>query len=129
VSLFSFIIVAKINHEALISSSFLLAILIELVNLVLILSRFYKAILFTKLLFDQLPLVNPYKWPVSMVRVLAKPWFKFWRSYLPSARFGIYGFDISGLIAFEFFEFFLKLLSFLKIILLTRLETILAISS
>jgi hypothetical protein len=125
VSLFSIIISTKINHEALMPNIFLLEILLELINLFFILARFYKAILFTKLLFDQLPLFNPYKWPLSMIRILAEPWFSFWRKYFPPVRLGAYGFDISGLVAFEFFEFLLKFISLLKFILLNRLENVL----
>lgn len=123
-SFLPFITSTRINHEAIVSYIFLLEGLIELMNLIYILGRFYKGLMLTKLLFDQLPLFNPYKWPLSMIRVLTEPWFRFWRKYFPPARVAGYGFDISGLIAFESFEFFLKFISFLKFILLIRLEAV-----
>lgn len=118
----SFIASSKTNSKILISYIFLLEGLIELSNLLYILGKFYKGLLYTKLLFDQLPLFNPYKWPLSMVRVLTDPWFRFWRKNFPPARVGGHGFDISGLIAFESLEIFLKFVSFLKLLLLIRLQ-------
>nr|QOU10651.1 photosystem I assembly protein Ycf19 [Poteriospumella lacustris] len=87
-----------------------------------ILGKFYRGLLYTKLLFDQLPLFNPYKWPLSIIRILTDPWFRFWRKHFPPARVRGQGFDISGLIAFESLEIFLKFISFLKLLLLIRLQ-------
>lgn len=123
-SFLKFIQIRQKSAETLHYSIFILETLIEFTNLIYILGRFYKGLIFTKLLFDQLPLFNPYKWPLSMVRILTEPWFQFWRKYFPPARLGGYGFDISGLVAFETFELILKSISFFKFLLLIRLEEI-----
>lgn len=121
-SFLKFFQIGQKSTEGILSAIFILEGLIEFTSLIYIFGRFYKGLIFTKLLFDQLPLFNPYKWPLSMVRILTEPWFRFWRKYFPPARLGGYGFDISGLIAFETFELILKSISFLKLLFLIRLE-------
>ncbi len=122
VSFLKFLQTGQKSTKSIFSAIFILEGLVEFTSLIYIFGRFYKGLIFTKLLFDQLPLFNPYKWPLSMVRIITEPWFRFWRKYFPPARLGKHGFDISGLIAFETFELLLKSVSFLKLLLLIRLE-------
>ena len=126
-TVFTFMLSAKSAQEALISYIFFLEGWVEVLNALYILGRFYKGLLFTKLVFDQLPLFNPYKWPLSIVRILTDPWFRFWRTHFPPARIAGYAFELSGLIAFEVFEIFLKGVSFLKMLLISKLDMTLSL--
>jgi len=64
--------------------------------------KFFKVLCFTKLTFDQLVLFNPYRWPLSVIRVLTGFYFKIWHNLLPPVRLGTGSMDLSILMGLEF---------------------------
>ena len=63
--------------------------------------KIYRILCFSKITFDQLPLLNPYKWPLSIFRVAANPYFKFWQNRIPQLKLGKFSYDISVILALE----------------------------
>jgi len=61
----------------------------------------YRILCYSKITFDQLPLLNPYKWPLSIFRVAANPYFKFWQNRVPQLKLGKFSYDISVILALE----------------------------
>ena len=88
------------NEYATFFASFLL-ILSDLTACVYTLLKIFRILCFSKVTFDQLPLLNPYKWPLSFFRVATKPYFQFWSRILPSLRLGKVSYDVSTILGLE----------------------------
>jgi hypothetical protein len=52
--------------------------------------------------FEQMPLFNPYIWPLSVIRVYTIPYFMFWFKLIPPLRLGRYTLNISHILGIEF---------------------------
>ena len=63
--------------------------------------KIYRILCFSKITFDQLPLLNPYKWPLSLVRITTKPYFRFWSKMLPKLKLGKAAYDMSAILGLE----------------------------
>ena len=77
----------------------------EILTYIYVLAKIYRVLCFTKIIFDQLPLFNPYRWPLSFIRVVTKPYFDLWERLLPTLKFGKFAYDISGIVGIEFLSF------------------------
>jgi hypothetical protein len=73
----------------------------DLISYMYLLLKIYRVLCFSKITFDQLPLLNPYKWPFSFIRIVTKPYFKFWSKLLPNLRIGSGSYDISAIVGLE----------------------------
>lgn len=82
----------------------------------------YRIICYTKIVFDQLPYFSPYRWPLSIIRKLTDPYFKFWSKLLPLLRIGRSPFDISSIISLEILSTLLNGIFHLKVFLLLEAE-------
>lgn len=80
---------------------YLLRFLLDIFDDLLLLLRIYRVLCFVKITFEQLPMYNPYKWPLSFIRVLTRPYLAFWDKFLPNVRFGNMTFEISTMVALE----------------------------
>lgn len=87
-----------------------------------ILLKAYRIICYTKIVFDQLPYFNPYQWPLSIIRKLTNPYFKFWSKILPLLRVGRSPFEISTIISLELLSTLINRISHLKLFLLLQAE-------
>jgi hypothetical protein len=63
--------------------------------------KIYRILCFTKITCDQLPLINPYRWPISFLRIVTKPYFKFWSTKLPNLKLGKVSYDVSAILGLE----------------------------
>ena len=81
--------------------SYSLVLLSDLIACLYTLLKIYRILCFSKITFDQLPLLNPYKWPISFFRVVTRPYFKFWQKLLPSLRLGKVSYDVSTILGLE----------------------------
>lgn len=73
----------------------------DLISYMYLLLKIYRVLCFSKITFDQLPIINPYKWPFSFIRIVTKPYFKFWSKLLPNLKIGSGSYDISAIIGLE----------------------------
>lgn len=73
----------------------------DLISYFYLVLKIYRILCFSKLTFDQLPLINPYKWPFSFIRIITRPYFNFWSKLLPNLKFGSGSYDISAIIGLE----------------------------
>ena len=46
-------------------------------------------------------MLNPYVWPLSVIRIMTVPYFQFWSKLLPTLKFQKSSVEISGIIALE----------------------------
>ncbi len=74
----------------------------DLLAFLYILLKIYKILVFTKIILNQLPLFNPYIWPISLIKKLTKPYFKFCRHTIPRIYVGKRKFDVSMVLGLEF---------------------------
>ena len=81
--------------------AYLLILMADLIAYSYTLLKIFKVLCFTKITFDQLPLLNPYKWPLSIFRVITKPYFQFWSRLLPSLKLGKVSYDVSTILGLE----------------------------
>ena len=92
-----------------------------------ILIKIYRMICYCKLLMDQMPLFNPYIWPLSTIRVITSPYFNIFHKLLPNFTFGRYTFNISILLSLEFLGAILSFIIRFKMIVLSHADTLLKI--
>lgn len=90
-----------------------------------ILIKTYRMLCYCKLVMDQMPLFNPYIWPLSTVRVITSPYFNFFNKLLPNFTFGRYTFSISILLCLEFLGAILSFLIRFKMIVLSHADSLL----
>ena len=76
--------------------AYLFLLVSDLIGYTYILLKVYRILCFSKITFDQLPFLNPYKWPLSLIRIITKPYFKFWSQILPNLRLGKVSYDVSS---------------------------------
>lgn len=63
--------------------------------------KVFKVLCYLKLTIDWFPLINPYNWPFSLLRLITKPYFKFWLNVLPYIRFRRTSVNVAHLVAIE----------------------------
>ena len=80
---------------------YFLTLFSDLLAYVYVLLKIYRILCFTKITFDQLPILNPYKWPLSFFRIITKPYFKFWSDRLPNLKLGKVSYDVSAILVLE----------------------------
>ena len=102
-----------------------LILLSDLLACVYTLLKIFRILCFSKVTFDQLPLLNPYKWPLSFFRVATKPYFKFWSTLLPSLKLGKVSYDVSTIFGLEALSSFIFLSLQLRASTFTEAERIL----
>lgn len=71
--------------------------------------KIYRILCFSKITFDQLPLLNPYKWPLAFFRIVTQPYFRFWARLLPTMKLGNSTYDISIILGLEAISCFIFL--------------------
>lgn len=64
--------------------------------------KLYRFLCIFKIFSTQIPLYNPYEWPLNIVHVLTAPYFKIWSKIIPFLKFPGTSFDFSVMIALEF---------------------------
>jgi uncharacterized protein YggT (Ycf19 family) len=93
----------------------LINLLPEIIILFSVILKFYKLFFFTKIILDQMSMFNSYTWPFSILRIIYKPYLKFWSRFLPKVKVGNSIIDISFIVGLEFLNKLSKLLFHLKI--------------
>jgi hypothetical protein len=88
----------KLNLEIL---AYLLIIISDFCGFLFTFIKLYRILCFTRLTFDQLPIFNPYKWPLAFIRISTNPYFRFWSKLLPNLKIGKVSYDISGIVGLE----------------------------
>jgi hypothetical protein len=81
--------------------AYLFVLLSDLMACLYTLLKIFRILCFSKITFDQLPLLNPYKWPISFFRVVTKPYFQFWAKLLPTLKVGKVSYDVSTILGLE----------------------------
>lgn len=90
-----------------------------------VLLKIFRVLCYTKLTFDQLPCYNPYRWPLSLIRIITKPYFQFWTNILPGipgVGKGTTTYDIGVILGLEFLVGLATVISYLKLIFLIEAE-------
>ena len=115
-------LIHAIKHASLLDSFLIHSLIcqIELCDLLSSFIRLYRIILYIKIIFDQLPLFNPYEWPLVIIHTITRPYIRFFEKVFPKIRLGRYFiFDVSYLFTFEFLNLFLR---FIKLFAENRLD-------
>lgn len=81
--------------------AYVLLLMADLIGYCYLLLKVYRILCFSKITFDQLPVLNPYKWPLSLIRVVTEPYFRFWSKLLPNLRLGKVSYDVSAILGLE----------------------------
>jgi uncharacterized protein YggT (Ycf19 family) len=76
----------------------LINLLPEIIILFSVILKFYKLFFFTKIILDQMSMFNSYTWPFSILRIIYKPYLKFWSRFLPKVKVGNSIIDISFIV-------------------------------
>jgi uncharacterized protein YggT (Ycf19 family) len=86
--------------------------------------KVYRILCFLKITFDQMPLFNPYKWPLSFVRIITRPYLAFWARFLPNLKFGNMSYEISTIVALEFLACILRVSFYIRLYIFHQLEIV-----
>lgn len=97
----------------------------DLFGYIYIILKIYRILCYSKITFDQLPLLNPYKWPFSIFRVAANPYFRFWQNRVPQLKLGKFSYDISVILALEMLSIFIGLSLQIRVLLFKIAERVL----
>ena len=89
------------NPENIRFIAYILVLISDLVAFLYTLLKIYRILCYSKITFDQLPILNPYKWPFSFFRIITKPYFKFWGNRVPSLKLGKVSYDVSSIVGLE----------------------------
>lgn len=76
-------------------------VILNIFSYVYILVKFYKFLCYVKITCEWFPMLNPYVWPLSVIRIMTVPYFQFWSKLLPTLKFQKSSVEISGIIALE----------------------------
>jgi hypothetical protein len=95
--------------------------ILDILDILYIFIKVFRAFCFTKLTLDQLPTLNPYIWPISFFRIFTNSYFKFWSNILPNIKVGSSSFDISTLVAMEFLNRMLNIFLWIKVIFIENI--------
>lgn len=79
--------------------------------------KVYRLLCFIKITFDQLPYFNPYRWPLSFIRIMTKPYLSFWAKFLPRVRLGYQSYEVSSIVGLEFLASLTRMAFRLRLIL------------
>ncbi len=101
---------------------YLLRFLANLMDYLYVSIKIYRILCFAKLTFEQLPLYNPYKWPLSFIRIATRPYLSFWSRFLPNLKIGHMTHEISTVIALEILSALLKISFTSRSFLLAKAE-------
>ena len=101
-------------------------LLSDVIAYIYTLLKIFRILCFSKITLDQLPLVNPYKWPLSFFRVVTQPYFRVWQKLLPSLKFGKVSYDVSTILGLEALSCFISLSVHLRAASFTYAQNILA---
>lgn len=104
-----------------------LLLLSDLSAYVYTLLKIYRILLYSKVTFDQIPLLNPYKWPFSFFRIITQPYFKLWNKLLPNLRMGNAAYDVSTIIGLEAISSIISFSLHFRAATFVQAETILSI--
>ena len=97
----SFIILLLMSSNFILLCVYQITWISDLFGYLYVILKAYRILCYSKITFDQLPLLNPYKWPLSIFRVAANPYFKFWQNRIPQLKLGKFSYDISVILALE----------------------------
>ena len=75
--------------------------LVNFVSYIYIFIKFYRVLCYSKMTFEWLPIINPYRWPFSFFQILTEPYFAFWAKIFPSVRFENSSVEISAIVGLE----------------------------
>lgn len=100
--LFSFLLNSSLEEKTTTLTSYYVSIfLLNIISYLYVFVKFYKILCYSKLTFDWLPMVNPYRWPFYMFNILTQDYFQFWRRVLPTIKFEKSSMEISAIIGLE----------------------------
>nr|AIM52782.1 putative protein Ycf19 [Ochromonas sp. CCMP1393] len=91
--------------------------------------KVYRILCFSKITCDQMPLLNPYTWPFSMIRVSTAPYFRFWGKVLPNLKFGNGSYDVSAILGLEMLSGMISVCSYCRSISLQEAQRVILESS
>ncbi len=91
----------------------------SVISTIYFLIKSYRICFFLKIIFDQLPLFSPNKWPLSPISGLASPLIRFSQYYLPTINIGPLDLSVTFILILETFE---ALINFLEDILLDQIS-------
>jgi len=89
------------NLETVRFTVYLTIFISDCIGYIYLLLKIFRIFCFTKITLDQLPFFNPYKWPISLIRIITKPYFKFWSKLLPNLKLGKVSYDVSSILGLE----------------------------
>jgi hypothetical protein len=88
--------------------------IINCLTFLYLIAKIYKIIFFIKVIFEQLPLFNPNKWPLSIIYILSSPITNFTQYYIPTIKLGPIELEVYFLLAFEIFDTVIEFLENIK---------------
>jgi uncharacterized protein YggT (Ycf19 family) len=75
--------------------------LVNFISYSYLIIKAFKVLCYSKLTIAWFPMINPYKWPFSIIYQLTRPYFSFWSKILPNLRLETSALEISGIVGVE----------------------------
>ncbi len=103
---------------------FLLNFIANIFDYLYVFLKIYRILCFAKITFDQLPICNPYKWPIAFIRVVTRPYLSIWHKFLPNLRIGNMTHEVSSIIAVEFLSSIVRFSFYIRIFLYSQIDSL-----
>jgi uncharacterized protein YggT (Ycf19 family) len=98
---------------------------LEILDLIVLSTKFFRVIILFRIIIDQLPLFNPYEWPLVVLYKLTRPFFKLIRKFVPPIIVGYNCFNITNLMAISLSGLMVKISVYIASIPYNQLQRIL----
>lgn len=105
--------------------AYFLLFLTDMIGYSYVLLKVYRILCFSKVTLDQLPLINPYKWPFSFFRVLTQPYFRLCYGLIPTLKIGKVSYDVSTVVGLEALSSIIYMTIYIRVVIYTLAEKIL----
>ena len=92
-----------------------------------VLLKTYRVLCLLYIFLSQIPDINPYKWPSSFLRIITRPYFKFWEKLIPIITLPVIGvLNISDWVGFTVLGAILQLTFNARLLCLIKAHNLVA---
>ncbi len=95
---------------------------VDLLDAIYLALKIFRVFCFTKVTFEQLPLFNPYRWPLSFIRIVTRPYLGLFSKRIPNLKIGMMSYDISTVISLQLLSSIIKFYKFIAFYILVQAD-------
>lgn len=95
---------------------------VDLVDAIYLFLKIFRVLCMIKVTFEQLPLYNPYKWPLSFIRIVTRPYLRILSKRIPNLKIGMMSYDISTIISLQLLSSIIRVYRFIALYVFVKAD-------